>query len=445
MTIRDQVQLNKWLFAVFSMSLWLSTGLWPSTAASQTFSESAELALRIDPTRQALLFDLERVTESKVQAQALGKARIDFEVSTGPRQLIERSAGADRAGADFGLETKVAVAAIQPIWLAGRGRAARQISNAQADIVRARISNRTTELLLELAEAYCTLELYTAQKQSLVRSREGLSGHLAENKARFREGVLTRTDLETVEAQIAEVDAQIETVRGLEAIARQRIQQLTGLMQNETPRGLPVPSGPVTLLAAIELAGSSSPEVAIAVAEADLANAEASLVSAEGRGRSDLSARIVGGLGSGINSTSDVEVGIRLGFVLPLYTAGLSSSRQRAAAAQVGSANLRVDVRRREALRQVSEAWIRRDSLKSAYELNLRQIAASEEGLRGMLLERNEGLRTTQDVLIQEQAVLSARLLAAQLERDRIVASFTILAVTGLLTPELAGIKFKGL
>lgn len=444
MTTSNPVRPNKWGFAPLPMLLCLAAGFLSNPASSQTFSESAELALRIDPARQALLFDLDRATESQVQARALRKSRIDFEISTGPRQLIERSAAADNVGANFGLETQFAVVASQPVWLAGRARAAGQISDAQSAIIRARISHRTTELLLELAEAYCDLRLSLAQAQALERSREGLTAHLEENKSRFREGVLTRTDVETVEAQIAEVGAQTQSVRGREAIARYRVETLTGLVLTETPRKLPVPFGPDTFLAALELAGSSSPEVAIAVAEADLADAELSFVSADGRGRSDLRAKVAGGTGSGINSADTVEFGVSLQFVFPLYSAGVTSSRQRGAVAQVQSANSRVDARRREAQRRVSEAWIRRESLKSAYELNVRQIAASEEGLRGMLLERNEGLRTTQDVLMQEQAVLSARLLAAQVERDLIVASFTVLATTGLLTPELAGVTDMG-
>jgi outer membrane protein len=61
------------------------------------------------------------------------------------------------------------------------------------------------------------------------------------------------------------------------------------------------------------------------------------------------------------------------------------------------------------------------------------QVEASELAYRGIRLEQETGLRSTIDVLNQEQDLLDARLALAQSERDLVVAERRLLQSMGAL------------
>jgi outer membrane protein len=62
------------------------------------------------------------------------------------------------------------------------------------------------------------------------------------------------------------------------------------------------------------------------------------------------------------------------------------------------------------------------------------QIAAAERALFGVREEAKAGLRTTLDILNAQRELLSARIGLIVAQRDRVVASYTVLAVAGRLS-----------
>ena len=70
-----------------------------------------------------------------------------------------------------------------------------------------------------------------------------------------------------------------------------------------------------------------------------------------------------------------------------------------------------------------------------------RQVAAAEIAFEGAEQELAVGLRTTLDVLDQEQELLEARLQLIQAERNAYLAKHELLAIMGALTPETLGVN----
>jgi outer membrane protein len=67
-------------------------------------------------------------------------------------------------------------------------------------------------------------------------------------------------------------------------------------------------------------------------------------------------------------------------------------------------------------------------------------VAASEIALNGVREEARVGQRTTLDVLNAQQVLVNARVALVTAQRDRVVASYTLLAAVGSLSPQIMGL-----
>jgi outer membrane protein len=68
------------------------------------------------------------------------------------------------------------------------------------------------------------------------------------------------------------------------------------------------------------------------------------------------------------------------------------------------------------------------------------QVSASEIALNGVREEAKAGQRTTLDVLNAQQALVNARVSLVSAQRDRVVASYSLLAAVGRLSPQVLGL-----
>ncbi len=68
-------------------------------------------------------------------------------------------------------------------------------------------------------------------------------------------------------------------------------------------------------------------------------------------------------------------------------------------------------------------------------------MQAAEIALNGVREEARVGQRTTLDVLNAQQELVNARVALVTAQRDRVVASYTLLAAVGRLSPEVLGLR----
>jgi len=67
-------------------------------------------------------------------------------------------------------------------------------------------------------------------------------------------------------------------------------------------------------------------------------------------------------------------------------------------------------------------------------------VQASEIALNGVREEARVGQRTTLDVLNAQQELVNARVSLVSAQRDRVVASYTLVAAVGRLLPDVIGL-----
>jgi outer membrane protein len=81
----------------------------------------------------------------------------------------------------------------------------------------------------------------------------------------------------------------------------------------------------------------------------------------------------------------------------------------------------------------VTAAWVTHEGAKIAVTASESEVRAATIALEGVRREAQAGQRTTLEVLNSQQDLISARARLIGAQRDRVVASYTLLAATGRL------------
>ena len=86
------------------------------------------------------------------------------------------------------------------------------------------------------------------------------------------------------------------------------------------------------------------------------------------------------------------------------------------------------------------QSWGQLEAAKANIEATTAQVQAAEIALNGVREEARVGQRTTLDVLNAQQELVNARVALVTAQRDRVVASYTLLAAVGRLSPQVLGL-----
>ena len=116
---------------------------------------------------------------------------------------------------------------------------------------------------------------------------------------------------------------------------------------------------------------------------------------------------------------------------IPLYEGGVVRSQTKTAKLQRERARTDLENARRQVRASLAQAWFGRLAAERSIEASKRQVAAAEIAYEGAQDELAVGVRTTLDVLDQEQQLLEARLALVEAERDFFVATHQVLRATG--------------
>ena len=87
------------------------------------------------------------------------------------------------------------------------------------------------------------------------------------------------------------------------------------------------------------------------------------------------------------------------------------------------------------------QSWGQLEAAKAQIEATQAQVSAAEIALNGVREEARVGQRTTLDVLNAQQELVNARVALVTAQRDRVVASYTLLAASGRLSPQVLGLE----
>jgi outer membrane protein len=117
----------------------------------------------------------------------------------------------------------------------------------------------------------------------------------------------------------------------------------------------------------------------------------------------------------------------------PIYDGGTAASQTRQAKELAAQSRLVLDQIRNQARTAAVGAWVANEGAKIAVAASESEVRAATVALQGVRKEAAGGQRTTVDVLNSQQDLITAksRLIGAQ--RDRVIASYTLLSAIGRL------------
>src|SRR5437764_3526338 len=320
---------------------------------------------------------------------------------------------------------------------------------AEGQVFSARETLRTTEqnVLLSAATAYMNL-LQTAAILELQRSNVNvLEVTLRQTRDRFTAGEVTRTDVAQAESRLSAGRSQLSLAESNYVTAQAQYQQVIGVPP--PPRLAPAQPvdrlSPRTLDGAIARGRSEHPLITTAMYNVDIAvqqaqTADVALVP---------TLAAVGTVQKNFGSTQSLAVleqlqaSIAAQLTVPLYQGGSEYAAIRQAKETLGQRRLDLDTSRDQVQANVTQAWGQLEAAKAQIDATQSQVTAAEVALNGVREEARVGQRTTLDVLNAQQDLVNARVALVTAQRDRVVASYTVLAATGALSPQILGLRIE--
>ena len=320
---------------------------------------------------------------------------------------------------------------------------------AEGQVFSARETLRTSEqtTLLNAVTAYMNL-LRDGAILELQRSNVNvLEVTLRQTRDRFNAGEVTRTDVAQAEARLSSGRSQLATAESNFISSRATYLQVIGV---PAPARL-APAAPVdrfsprTLQGAIARGRAEHPTITTAMFNVDVASQQVKV--AEGSLYPTLSA--VGNVQKSYGSTSalnlieNLNASVSAQLSVPLYQGGAEYAAIRQAKETLGQRRLDLDTARDSVQQNVTQAWGQLEAAKAQVISTSSSVTASEIALNGVREEARVGQRTTLDVLNAQQELVNARTALVTAQRDRVVASYTVLAATGALSPQILGLKIQ--
>jgi len=416
------------------------------TASAETLESALALAYRNSPTLNAQRAALRATDESVPQALAGYRPRITGSIDSGYQHyesttlaggnLVRTNTNISPRGGNVGL--------VQTVFNGHRtGNLTRQ---AEASVLAGRevLRNAVQTALLDAATSYMNVLRDTAILDLQRRNVQVLQEQLKQTRDRFNVGEVTRTDVAQSESRVAASQSQVLSAEANLKSSQATYQRVVGVAPVNLRAGMPVDRlSPPTLDGAIDHGRSQHPTVVAAQYTVDAAQhavkaAEGSLyptvtLESSVQKRWDLAP-----------GSFDQLTGTVLGRVqVPIYQGGSEYSVIRQQKETLGQRRIELDVQRDQVRQSVVQAWSQLQATKAQIIAAQAQVTATEVALNGVREEARVGQRTTLDVLNAQQELVNARVSLVTAQRDRVVASFTLLASVGRLSPEAMGLKIE--
>jgi outer membrane protein len=125
----------------------------------------------------------------------------------------------------------------------------------------------------------------------------------------------------------------------------------------------------------------------------------------------------------------------------PIYDGGTAASQTRQAKEVSAQSRLVLDQVRNQARTAAIGAWVAHEGAKIAVSASESEVRAAGVALQGVQKEAAGGQRTTIDVLNSQQELTSAKARLIGAQRDRVIASYTLLSAIGRLDVKTLGLN----
>ncbi len=382
-----------------------------------------------------------------LEAQRAGVRAEDENVSqalSGYRPTVTGSATAstertrnffDPAGGKQTLKPITAVvSAEQPIFRSFRTYNAVKESKTRVEAARSGLVSTEQDILLNTVAAYMDVLRDQAVLDLRRNNVQVLDRQLGASRDRFEVGEITRTDVAQSEARksgsiSSRTAAEADLTASRVAYAR-IVGNAPGTLEQPEPMG----ALPESEERAIEIALAENPDLQAARLEEEAARQAISTAKSELGPEFSVVAQYEYAEDQFVSGFSASTTSIMAKARVPIYAAGVTSSRIRQAKQINAQRRMQAIETEREIREAVSRAWEQLRAARAIIVSSEAQVNANKIALEGVRQEQEVGSRTTLDVLDAEQEALDAEVELVRARRDEYVASFQLLSAMGRAT-----------
>jgi outer membrane protein len=256
-------------------------------------------------------------------------------------------------------------------------------------------------------------------------------------------GEVTRTDVAQTQSRYAGSKAEMALAQSNLRASVARFKQIIGLEPKKLAPVQPLAAGrlPKNQGEAVNRALQNHPLIAAALHGVDVQELQVKIVTGELMPSLNVSGSLSQRFDTQIGTHKVVSATVASTLTVPIYDGGSAHARTRAAKETLGERRLQVDSARDRIVANAIAAWALTEATTYQIEGTNAQVKAAEIALNGVREEAKVGQRTTLDVLNAEQELLNARVAQVSAQRDRVVASYSLLSATGALSASKLGLK----
>jgi len=321
---------------------------------------------------------------------------------------------------------------------------ANRTRQAEAQVFASRETLRVIEqtVLLDAATVYMNVLRDTAVLELQRRNVEVIQEQLRQTRDRFNVGEVTRTDVAQAESRVAAAQSQFLNAQANLTTSRAAYRRVIGVEPNRLANGTPVDRfAPRSLDLAVAQGQAENPAVMAAEFGVDVAQLQVRV----NEGSLYPVVTVTGSVQQAWNQSDSLLNSMNASVVgqvtVPIYQGGQEYSLIRQAKETVGQRRLELAQNRDQARANVVQSWGQLDAAKAQIDATRAQVTAAEIALNGVREEARVGQRTTLDVLNATQELLNARVALVTAQRDRVVASYTLLSAVGRLSVPVLGLQ----
>jgi outer membrane protein len=421
----------------------LLSGIASAPGLAETLPESLVRAYQGNPQLNSERARQRSTDEGVSQALVGYRPQVSIDLSAGLNGVRNLLPGGDTASAT--LKPWSAGITVKQTLFNGM-KTTNTVRQAEAQVRSGRETLRGIEqsVLLDAVTAYMSVlanqSLVEAQRVNVTFLRETL----ASTRKRLEAGDVTPTDVAQAEARSSRGTADLNAAEVNLAVSQATYAQVIG-----SPPGRLMPAEPVDRLLpqrrdeAIVVSRREHPSIVSASFDVDAAQyavniAESGLYPTVGvQGNVSRSSETDTTLGTLRTDSASV-----LGQAsVPVYDGGMAASQVRQAKETFAQTRLQLDRIRAQAESAVAAAWVTNEGSRIALTAAESEVRAASIALSGVQKEAQAGQRTTLDVLNSQQDLTAARARLIQAQRDRVIASYTLLSAVGRLDHARLGLQ----
>ncbi len=264
---------------------------------------------------------------------------------------------------------------------------------------------------------------------------------LKQTQDRFNVGEVTRTDVAQSEAQLAAGKTQLLAAEATLTTTQANFRRIIGNEPQALAPGSPVDRYlPRTLAGAVELSLIENPNVTAAMYGIDVNFLQVKVNEGALLPTVTVQASVLQQNNQNITSPRNFQAIALAQLSVPIYQGGAEYSLIRQSKETLAQQRLVLEQTRDQTRANTVTAWGQLVAGKAQVASAQAQVTASEVALNGVREEAKAGQRTTLDVLNAQQALVNARVALVTAQHDRVVASYSVLATIGRLSPQVLGL-----